>query len=157
MARYDWDYYRQKYVAGDATLDDLSRLPNAPAIGTLKTHSTRDDWPAQRRAYRDQLTTRTRELASTSEAEVAARHVKLAKALQHKGLERLQTLKPDELSPRDLLLFIKEAADIERKALGLDVQNIRHSGAIDVEGAAHELAERIARLKRGTEERQDTG
>jgi hypothetical protein len=156
VARYDWDYYRQKYVAGDATLDDLSRLPGAPALGTLKTHSTRDDWPAQRRAYRDQLTTRTRELASTSEAEVAARHVKVAKALQHKALERLQTLNPSELAPRDLLAFIKEAADIERKALGLDVQKVQHSGAIEVEGAAHELAERIARLTRGLDGRPST-
>ena len=156
MARYDWDYYRQKYVAGDATLEDLAGLPNGPALTTLKTHSGREDWPAQRRAYRDQLTTRTRELASTSEAEVAARHVKVARALQHKALERLQSLNPSELAPRDLLAFLKEATDIERKALGLDVQNVRHSGEIDVKGAAHELAERIARLARGTDERPGT-
>lgn len=145
MARqdYDWDYLRQRYVAGDVTLEDLSRLTGSPAIGTLKTHSMREDWPAQRRAYRDQLTTRTRELASTSEAEVAARHVKLAKALQHKGLERLQTLNPNELSPRDLLMFIKEAADIERKALGLDTIRMAHLNKSPSDMTDDELREAV--------------
>lgn len=146
MARYDWDYYRQKYVAGDATLDDLSRLPNAPALGTLKTHSTRDDWPAQRRAYRDQLTTRTRELASTSEAEIAARHVKVARALQHKALERLQSLNPSELAPRDLLAFLKEATDIERKALGLDTIRLAHLSKPPSDMTDAELQEAIRAL-----------
>lgn len=157
MARYDWEYLRHKYVSGDATLEDLSAPKEAPALNTLKKRSARDNWAEQRAAYRHQTSTRTRELASTSEAEVAARHVKVARALQHKALERLQTLKPEELNPRDLLAFLKEATDIERKALGLDVQNVRHSGAVNVEGAAHELAERIARLARGTDERPNTG
>ena len=120
MARYDWEYLRHKYVAGDATLDDLAAPNDAPALDTLKKRSARDGWAEQRAAYRHQTSTRTRELASTSEAEVAARHVKVARALQHKGLERLQSIKPEELSPRDVLAYIKEATDIERKALGLD-------------------------------------
>jgi hypothetical protein len=156
VRRYDWEYLRHKYVAGDATLEDLAAPGDAPALDTLKKRSARDGWADQRAAYRHQTSTRTRELASTSEAEVAARHVKVAKALQHKALERLQTLKPEELAPRDLLAFIKEAADIERKALGLDVQKVEHSGSVNVEGAAHELAERIARLTRGLDGRPST-
>ena len=99
MARYDCNYYRQRYVAADVTLADLAALPNAPKLDTLKKRSAREDWTGQREAFRHQASTKTRELASTTEAEIAARHARIAKALQHKALERLQTLTIAELKP----------------------------------------------------------
>lgn len=130
MARYDWNYYRHKYVTGDLTLDALSQLPGAPALGTLKRYSTTEDWPEQRRHYRDQTATKAREHASVTEAEVAARHARMARALQGKALQRLQTLDVDKLDARDVLAYIKEAADIERKALGLE--KVEHSGGVSI-------------------------
>lgn len=117
---YDWDYFRHKYVTGDVTLEHLASLPNSPALGTLKRRSTTEEWAEQRRHYRDQTATKAREVASTTEAEVAARHARIARALQGKALERLKSMQVSELAPRDVLAYMKEATAIEREALGLD-------------------------------------
>lgn len=130
MARYDWDYFRHKYVTGDATLDALSSLPNAPALATLKRRSSTEDWAEQRRHYRDQTATKAREVASTTEAEVAARHARIARGLIGKALQRLQQLDVNDLSPKDVREYIKDAADLERKALGLE--RTEHSGDVAI-------------------------
>jgi hypothetical protein len=50
--------------------------------------------------------------------EMVERHVKEARVLQAKALERLRSICPEELGPSDLLRFIVEAAKLERLALG---------------------------------------
>ena len=50
--------------------------------------------------------------------EMAVRHVREARALQAKALERLRALRPEELGPADLLRYFVEAAKLERLALG---------------------------------------
>ncbi len=49
--------------------------------------------------------------------EMVERHVREARALQGKALERLRALCPEELGPADLLRYIVEAAKLERLAL----------------------------------------
>lgn len=49
-------------------------------------------------------------------AAMLTRHAGIAAALQSKALERLKTLDPSELSPRETLMFLKEAVAIERAA-----------------------------------------
>jgi len=46
------------------------------------------------------------------------RHVKEARALQGKALERLRALRPEELAPLEVLRYLVEAAKLERLALG---------------------------------------
>jgi hypothetical protein len=121
---YDWRYYRDQYVTSTMSLADLNRLPGAPSLAGLKKRSRTEDWPAQREAYVHRLSTTARENASTTEAEVAARHVRIARAMQGKALERLRDLDVNALSARDVVALLRDAADIERKALGLDT--IRH-------------------------------
>jgi len=121
---YDWRYYRDQYITSTNSLADLSGLPGAPSLDGLKKRSRTEDWPGQREAYRHQLSTVARENASTTEAEVAARHVRIARAMQGKGLERLRDLDVSSLAARDVIALLREAADIERKALGLDT--VRH-------------------------------
>lgn len=136
MARYDWDYFRHKYVTGEVTLDHLASLPNSPALSTLKERSSNENWGEQRRHYLDQTRTKTREYASTTEAEVAARHGRMARALQSKALQRLQTLNIDKLDARDVLAYIKDAAELERKALGISdkVENThRFDGVVGID------------------------
>lgn len=116
----------------DVTLEYLAGLPNGPARSTLKEYSSKEDWPAQRRHFQDQTRTKTLEAASSSEAEVAARHVKIARSLQSKALQRLQTIKLEELAPRDVLAFLKESTEIERKALGLEQLTLHLKGGRDV-------------------------
>lgn len=119
MAKYDWKYYRDRYVSDDVSLEDLSRLNNAPALSTLKEHCRRENWALQRSRYQDQVRTKTRDFTSTEEAEVAARHIRISKSLQGKALQALQKLEPGSLKPGDLLNYLREAIKIERDALGL--------------------------------------
>jgi len=122
--RYDWPYYRDRYVAGGSTLADIATLPGGPGIDSLKRRSAKEDWPGQRAAYVHQTSTKALDMASTTEAEVAARHVRIARALQGKALERLRDLPVDALSAREVLSYLRGAAEIERAALGLDT--VRH-------------------------------
>jgi hypothetical protein len=49
---------------------------------------------------------------------MAERHVREARGLQAKALERLRALRPEELSPADVLRYFVEAVKLERLALG---------------------------------------
>ena len=80
------------------------------------------------------------------------RHVKEARALQSKALERLRTLRPEELEPMDMLRFFVDASKLERLALGepdsLQRQELTgrgggplHFSLEDVVAAARELEE----------------
>jgi hypothetical protein len=107
-------------VTGEGSLDDLASLPNAPHTTTIKKRASAEDWTEQRRAFRHQTTTKVREIATTTEADVSARHVKIAQALQAKALQALQKLDVDKLPPSEIRQFLATATDIERKALGMD-------------------------------------
>lgn len=52
--------------------------------------------------------------------EMGSRHVRVAKTLQQKAIERLLTLKADELTVADLLGFITTSIKIERTAAGVN-------------------------------------
>lgn len=116
----DWEYLQHKYVTGEGTLEDLARLPNAPHVVTIKKRSTAEGWTAAREDYRNRTATKVREMATTSEAEVSARHVKIAQALQSKALQALQRIDVSKLPPAEVRQFLATATDIERKALGMD-------------------------------------
>lgn len=131
MKSYDWDYYRHKYVVSDFTLEQLSQFPNAPAFDTIRRRSGRENWPEQRRAYQHNTATKAVEHASTTEAEVAARHARIARALQQKALERLRELPVQALGPKEVLSYLREATAIEREALGLDTTRSDHSKELD--------------------------
>ena len=51
--------------------------------------------------------------------EMTIRHTKLAQAMQIRAGEKLKTLDPDDLSPRDVSTLIKSGVDIERQARGV--------------------------------------
>ncbi len=102
------------------TLESISELPNAPALGTLRNRASADKWQAQAAARRETIVTKTREFTTTTEAEVSARHVKIAQALQAKALQALQSVDVSKLPPSEIRQFLAAATDIERKALGMD-------------------------------------
>lgn len=118
--KHDWDYYRHRYVTEGLTLERLAELPNAPHLSTIKKRSTAGKWDAERTAYRNRTATKAQEVALTTEAEVSARHVKIAQALQGKALQALQKVDVSKLPPSEIRQFLATAADIERKALGMD-------------------------------------
>ena len=139
-AQHDWDYYRFQYVCGpdSLTMDALSEMTGAPTAGAIRVKAAEQNWTAQRRVYRDKTITKTIELAGSTEAEVAARHAVAARALLTKGLQRLQTLKLDEMDAKDTLAFIKEAASIERAAFGMNATTLHIHGVKDLAQLSNE-------------------
>jgi hypothetical protein len=119
--KYDWEALRDEYVMGgdDVTLEVMAAKSGNPAIQTIKKHSTMGDWALQRRQYRDQVATKARNLASSREAETRVRHIKIAQAMQAKALQRLQALNPEEMDMKEVRLYLKDAAEIERRAAGI--------------------------------------
>lgn len=126
-SRHDWAYYREKYVIGsnDVTFESIASEPGAPHLTTIKKRAAVENWVGQRAAYRHQTATKTLELASTTEAEVQARHIQIAKALQSKAIQRLQSMDVDALDASELRQYLVAATDIERKVLGIDSVRVR--------------------------------
>lgn len=133
-------------MTGEGTFEDLATLPNAPHITTIKKRASTEDWSGQRRAYRHQVTTKATAAASTTEAEISARHIKIAQALQAKALRALQDVDVSKLPPSEIRQFLATATDIERKAAGMD-QQVTLRGVGDVTKLSdEELAALAGRL-----------
>ena len=118
--RYDWEKIRSEYVAGsdEVTLTGLAKK-YGPARETVMRRSGREGWDAQRRQYREKARVKTHEKASTTEAEIRVRHMQIAQAMQTKAIKRLQGLDPNEMTVGEIRLYLKDAAEIERKAAGI--------------------------------------
>jgi hypothetical protein len=131
--RYDWESLKRVFITDEnVTLESLSRnttgLDTSPSIQALREHSAKENWAEQRKAYHrninaaaaktaEQITARTEELIDAAEA--VARHIKLAKILQSVGYQRLKSLDPESLSPKDAIAMVQLGTDLERKALAL--------------------------------------
>src|SRR6516165_9563848 len=75
-------------------------------------------WVERACAWDRHLDAEARRAQEEARREMVERHVREARALQGKALERLRALCPEELGPADLLRYIVEAAKLERLALG---------------------------------------
>ena len=75
-------------------------------------------WVERAGAWDRHLDAEARHAQEEARREMAERHVKEARALQSKALERLRTLRPEEMGPADVLRFFVEASKLERLALG---------------------------------------
>jgi hypothetical protein len=76
------------------------------------------NWVERTNAWDRHLDIEAREAQEQARREMAERHLREARTLQGKALQRLQALTPEELGPADLLRFIVEAVKLERLALG---------------------------------------
>ena len=75
-------------------------------------------WVERAAAWDRHLDAQGRAAQETARKEMAERHVREARGLQAKALERLRALLPEELSPADALRYFVEAVKLERLALG---------------------------------------
>jgi hypothetical protein len=75
-------------------------------------------WVERANAWDRHLDAQARRTQEEARREMVERHVKEARALQAKAVERLRALRPEELGPADLLRYLVEAAKLERLALG---------------------------------------
>ena len=83
--------------------------------------------------------------------EMHSRHRRLASGLMAKAVQALTALQPSDMSPRDIVAFVKQGADIEGRALGEPTSLVQHTGPgggpIAVDDMSHlSAADRAARL-----------
>lgn len=154
-SKIDWDYWRHKYVAGDdsVTLDHLSNLPNAPKLSTLKKQAARGLWREHRKTFRNHVGTRVAQSTSAQQAitqiqqlvdaaEIITQHLQLAKTMREIATKRLSD--PIVLSARDLVSWVKTAADIERLAMGLATEKTEVDVNIDLSQLSDAELQRLA-------------
>lgn len=159
MARYDWDYFKHRYVTGDdaVTLNYLSTQPNAPSLHRLKIKSSEDAWAEQRKQFRNQaatvaLNSATGQAATqqiqklVDAAEMITRHLQISKGLQGMAWKALQDRKITEsdLTARDVLAWLNTGVQMERLTLDLDTARIKVDTKIDFASLSDEQLERIA-------------
>src|SRR5260370_1261316 len=75
-------------------------------------------WVERAAAWDRHLDAESCQAQEAARKEMAERHVREARGLQAKALERLRALRPEELSPADVLRYFVEAVKLERLALG---------------------------------------
>jgi hypothetical protein len=120
VRRFDWSAIEAEYVTGGngATLEALASRHGC-GLSTIKEHSRRGKWEAERRQYRDQVKTEILAEATTVEVETRVRHLAVARQMLALATDRLERLAPDELSIAELRHFIRDACEIERRATGM--------------------------------------
>jgi hypothetical protein len=109
-------------------------------------------WVERAGAWDRHLDAEARQAQEEARREMVERHVREARALQGKALERLRALCPEELGPADLLRYIIEAAKLERLALGEPDTVQRHELTGRGGGALHFSLEEAVAAARELEE-----
>ncbi|MBD1871925.1 hypothetical protein H6F75_00375 [Nodosilinea sp. FACHB-131] len=156
-ARIDWSYWRHKYVTGDdsVTHEALSRIPNAPALITLKKRSALESWTKQR----DEFRLRKHTVVSSDPAAIAAaekvnqlvdiaamvtQHDKIGRALEGVAGKWLKQFEENpelikKMPARDIATLLRIGLDTRRMAAGLATQHQE----IDLSGLSDKALERI--------------
>lgn len=75
-------------------------------------------WVERANAWDRHLDDEARAAQEAARRDVVERHLREARTLQGKALQRLQALTPEELGPAELLRYIVEAVKLERLVLG---------------------------------------
>jgi len=154
MARLDWDLWRKKFIQGPDSLDlkRLSEYNGAPAYQSLRNRSSKEDWPGQRKRFRDnvgtladtvpdaqQVTSKVEKLIDS--AEMMTRHMKAFRLAGSKAISKLNSVDPQTLTVKEALDLMKWAVDGERLTEGLATQR----QAVDLSGMSESDLEKLAR------------
>ena len=75
-------------------------------------------WVERANAWDQHLDGHVRRAQEEARGEMAERHLREARLLQAKAVERLRSLRPEELEPAELLCYLIEAVKLERLTLG---------------------------------------
>ena len=130
MAKVDWDFWRHKFVTGNQSLKEMSEGHGAPAFKTLRNKSSAEDWPSQRKRYKDIEGTQTAinpDVQATvarvekiiDAAEMLTRHMQAARLVGQKAIQAMRSTDPATLKPETALSWLKWAVDAERMTEGL--------------------------------------
>ena len=143
-----------------ALQEDPSRigLSRAPSKSTLETWSSAFHWQDRLLDLERRAAEWDREELLKALREMNERHAKEGLALQQKGVERLGTLTPEQLSASDAVRALVEGVRLERLARGEPTEHIRQEGEmvhghVDLGRFTNEELRRLAELA----ERCETG
>lgn len=143
----NWEAARHEYITSEVTHAALAENVGC-ARETLSRRAKKEKWDEQRAQYRHQVITKVTEVASTTTAEAAARHIRVAQKLLDKGVEALNGLLAGELNVSEIRMYIQLATEIERKALGMEgsrVDVIHHTAAEPPRAALELLRDELNR------------
>lgn len=98
----------------------LSQVSNQlnKSLTLMGRWSTQDDWVIRAQAYDEYMDQIAAQSAVEEAQEMGKRHVQEGKLLQVKGIEKLKSLKPRDITPRLAIQMIKLGVNIERLARG---------------------------------------
>lgn len=80
-------------------------------------------WVERKAAYEADIRRKTYEEAVKKSKKMANRHISMAMKLQEKALQALEKTNPEDIDPKNLLAFIREATKLEREARAHIVQD----------------------------------
>ncbi len=137
----------------EAVQDDpsLIGLKRAPGLSTLETWSSAFHWQDRLLDLENQATEQDRAQQLEVLREMNERHAREGLALQQKGIERLHTLRSDELSPAEAVQAVKEGIRMERLGRGEPTDRVAQKGEviyghIDLRHFTHEELRRLTEL-----------
>ena len=137
----------------EAIRDDpsLIGMKRAPSRSTLESWSSALHWQDRLLDLERLATEQDRHQQLRALQEMSERHAKEGLALQQKGVERLQSLRPEELTPSDAVRALIEGVRLERLARGEPTDRITHRGEgshgpIDLRRFTNEELRRLAEL-----------
>ena len=112
----------------------------------LERWSLKYDWVCRCEAYDTYLEGERRSAQENEILKTAREHIRLSDAIMKKVKIRLTALDPNELSPRELALFIELAVRMKREALGI-ANTIEVKSEVTVENKlAEEMIQRTQML-----------
>ncbi len=126
---------RRYYAPNEAAGEAHSGRKKSRAGSSIKRWAHEWRWNERASAFDAHL---DREAVAAQEEErrdMARRHVKQAKALQFKAIERLANMDPGELGPQDVLRYLVEATKLERLAMGEPTERVEEEhkgGGVDI-------------------------
>jgi hypothetical protein len=126
---------RRYYAPNEDAGEEHSGRKKSRAGSSIKNWAHQWHWNERAAAF-DAYLDREEVAAQAGERrDMAKRHIKQAKALQFKAIERLANMDPSELGPQDVLRYLVEATKLERLALGEPTDRVEEEhkgGGVDI-------------------------
>ena len=138
----------QETLAADLSLVGMKR---APSRSTIESWSSAFHWQDRLLDLERQATEQDRDQQLRELLEMNERHAREGLALQQKGVERLQSLPAEQMSPSDAVRSLIEGVRLERLARGEPTDQIIQRGEgshghIDLRKFTNEELRRLAEL-----------
>ena len=89
--------------------------------------SSKFNWVERASAWDEHLDDKNREAQEKARRDMGERHAKMAVEVQEMAIQRLKAMKPEELTPTQVLSFITEATKLERVARGEPAEEVEQS------------------------------